>query len=112
VAEQISGVGGPCVNLAGKMTLPVLGAVIAQLALLITNDTGPAHIAYALGTSTVTIAGGGNPEAYKPSANGPFRFLAQAVPCRPCSYSTCPIGYPCLEGVTVEQVIEAASEIL
>ncbi len=108
VADQIHSAGGTCVNLAGKTNLPVLGALIAQLAVLITNDTGPAHIAYALGTPTVTIVGGGNPMAYAPPANGPYRFLAHAVPCRPCSYATCPIGYPCLESVTVQQVVEAA----
>ncbi len=112
VAGQIREAGGICINLAGKTTLPVLGAVIARLAIFITNDTGPAHIAYALGVPTVTIAGGGNPDAYRPLVNGPFRFLAQDVPCRPCGYATCPIGAPCLEGVTVRYVLDAAQEVM
>jgi ADP-heptose:LPS heptosyltransferase len=112
VAGQIREAGGICVNLAGKTTLPVLGAVIARLAVFITNDTGPAHIAYALGVPTVTIAGGGNPDAYRPLVNGPFRFLAHDVPCRPCGYATCPIGAPCLEGVTVQHVLDAAREVI
>jgi ADP-heptose:LPS heptosyltransferase len=41
-------VDGPCLNLAGKTSLAHLGAVIARLSILVTNDTGPAHIAYAL----------------------------------------------------------------
>lgn len=112
VAEQLRDAGGVCVNLAGKTTIPVLGAAIARLAVFITNDTGPAHIAYALGVPTVTIAGGGNPEAYRPLAPGPFRFLTHDVPCRPCGYATCPIGSPCLESVTVQQVVDAAREIM
>lgn len=112
VAAQIRTSGGACANLAGQTSLPVLGALIAQLAVLITNDTGPAHIAYALAAPTVTIVGGGNPYAYAPPAHGPYRFLAHPVPCRPCSYAACPIGYPCLEAITVQQVIEAAEDML
>src|SRR5207248_457595 len=54
-------VGEPCRNLVGRTSLVGLGAVIARLAMLVTNDTGPAHIAYALETPTVTIFGAGNP---------------------------------------------------
>ena len=112
VVEEIEGAGAVCLNLAGRTTLPVLGALIARLAVFITNDTGPAHIAYALGVPTVTIAGGGNPDAYRPPVAGPFRFLAHDVPCRPCGYATCPIGAPCLLGVTVQQVADAAREVM
>ena len=57
-------VGDPCLNLMGKTSLTVLCAVIARLSILVTNDTEPAHIAYALGTPTVTIFGAGNPARY------------------------------------------------
>jgi ADP-heptose:LPS heptosyltransferase len=105
-------VGTPCLNLMGRTTLTTLGAVIARLALLVTNDTGPAHIAYALGTPTVTIFGAATPERYGPLQNGPYRVLAYPVSCRPCGLATCPIGYTCLEGVTVSQVIEASEQII
>lgn len=112
VARQIRASGGACVNLAGQTSLPVLGALIAQLAALITNDTGPAHIAYALSAPVVTIAGGGNPYAYTPPERGPFRFLAHPVPCRPCDYATCPISNFCLQSISVQQVVEAATSLL
>ena len=99
-------------NLAGKTSLSELGAVIQRLTLLVTNDTGPAHIAYALRTPTVTVFGSGDPKKYAPLLDGPFRSLAYEVPCRPCGYTECPIGYRCLEGVTVQQVVEAAEEIM
>lgn len=102
----------PCLNLMGQTSLPVLGAVIARLAVLITNDTGPAHIAYALRAPSVTIFGGGSPALNGPLTNGPHRVLLHAVPCRPCDYATCPIGYPCLEHVTVQEVVEAATSLL
>lgn len=104
--------GQPCLNLVGKTTLMVLGAVLARLSVFVTNDTGPAHIAYALGVPTVTIFGSASPEAYAPLKAGPYRILIHEVPCRPCGYATCPRGYTCLEGVTVEQAITAVEEII
>lgn len=104
-------VGAPYLNLVGRTSLPVLGGVIARLAVLMTNDTGPAHVAYALGTPTVTIFGGGDPARYGPLA-GSHHLLAYPVPCRPCSYAACPVGYVCLEHVTVPQVVEAVGEVL
>lgn len=105
-------VGMPYLNLAGRTSLVTLGAVIARLAVLVTNDSGPAHIAYALRTPTVTIFGGGDPSRYGPLQRGPYVALVHAVPCRPCSYAACPIGYICLERVTVEQVAAAATRVM
>jgi len=100
-----------CLNLVGKTSLPILGAVIKRLNVLLTNDTGPAHIAYALGTPTVTIFGGGDPATNGPLQAGPFRPLAFPVPCRPCGYATCPIAYRCLRNISVSQVVETATQI-
>jgi ADP-heptose:LPS heptosyltransferase len=104
--------GGPARNLAGVTSLGALGAVIKRLSILITNDSGPAHIAYALGTPTVTIFGGDEPQRYGALMPGPFRMLAHPVPCRPCNYSECPIGYICLEQITPDQVVRAAFEVM
>ncbi len=101
---------GPCVNLAGRTSLPVAGAVIRRLAVLLTNDSGPAHIAYALGTPTVTLFGGTDPRRWGPPPRPGHRVLAHPVPCRPCESDACPIGYACLERITVEQVVQAAQE--
>jgi ADP-heptose:LPS heptosyltransferase len=103
---------GPCRNLAGKTSLAELGAIIQQLSLLVTNDTGPAHIAYALRTPTVTVFGGGDPNTYGPLLDGPFRILVHEISCRPCGYAECPIGYRCLEGVTAQQAVQAAEEVM
>ena len=73
--ELASTVGPGAYNLAGRTSLAALGGVIAQLALLIANDTGPAHVGYALGTPTVTIYRTGGSERYGPPAHGPFVAL-------------------------------------
>lgn len=109
IAQKLT---GPCLNLIDKTSLVTLGGIIARLSVFITNDTGPAHIAYALKTPTVTIFGGGDPALNGPHHNGPFRILAYEVPCRPCGYAACPIGYPCLQGVKVQQVVAEAEQIM
>lgn len=109
LADNLS---GPCRNLAGKTSLAELGAIIQRLSLLVTNDTGPAHIAYALRIPTVTIFGSGDPNTYAPLLDGPFRPLVHEIACRPCSYRECPIGYRCLAGVTTQQALEAAEEVM
>lgn len=101
----------PQLDLVGRTRLPLTGAIIRRLAILITNDSGPAHIAYALGTPSVTVFGGTSPETWGPPA-GPHAALAHHVPCRPCDRACCPIGYRCLESVGVDTVVSASNDIL
>jgi ADP-heptose:LPS heptosyltransferase len=103
--------GAPCYDLSGKTSLPVLGAVISRLSLLLSNDSGPAHIAYALGTPSVTIFGATDPARWGPSG-GPHAVLSRPVPCRPCASTDCPIGTPCLIGLDVGAVVEAAERVM
>ncbi len=68
-------VGPRSLNLAGRLSLGTLGGVIERLALLLTNDSGPAHVAYALGTATVAIYRKGDTRRYAPPPGGPFRCV-------------------------------------
>lgn len=115
IARRLCDAGIPCLDLTGRTRLPTLGAVIAHLALLVTTDSGPAHIAYALGAPSVTIFGGANPGAYGPPPGGPHLLALHHVPCRPRDTQTCPTcahDYACLNGVTVARVLELAEEAL
>lgn len=107
-----SGLYGPCLNLGGRTTLPVLGGVIARLALLISNDSGPAHIAYALGTPAVTIFGGTDPAVWGPLRSRRQRVLSHPVPCWPCNAAECSAGFECLLATDVDQVVVAAQAAL
>lgn len=109
IAQKI---GRSCLNLAGKTSLAVLGGVISRLSVLVTNDSGPAHIAYALGIPTVTLFGGTDPTVWGPRTNNRHQVLVHNVPCRPCDYGVCPVGYTCLENLTVEQVVEAVAAVM
>lgn len=111
-AELARQIGGNCLNLAGQTSLVVLGAIISRLDVFITNDTGPAHIAYALKKPGVTIFGSADPRLNGPLHNGPHRLLIHPVSCRPCGLGSCPIGYQCLDGVSVASVLEAAAPLL
>lgn len=75
VADMLGGPCLPCLNLVGKTPLGLLGAVIARLSVLVTNDSGPAHIAYALGTPSVTIFSQTDPEEWGPAPSGSHRVI-------------------------------------
>lgn len=121
LAQVTQGI-GTGLNLAGKTSLAVLGAAIARLSVLVTNDSGPAHIAYALKTPTVTIFGGTDPVIWgplddnyakvEPAWNDRHQVLVNAVSCHPCNYAACPVGYTCLKGITIQQVVENAAVVM
>ncbi|MDI6792113.1 MAG: glycosyltransferase family 9 protein [bacterium] len=94
-------------NLAGKTSLRELAGRLANCRLLISGDTGPAHIAGAVGTPVVVIAG---PNWVGPY--GPGHLVLQArVPCRGCAKVTCD-EHICMELITPEAVASAARILL
>jgi ADP-heptose:LPS heptosyltransferase len=100
------------VNLAGKTSLGGLAALIETLDLFVSNDTGPAHISYALDTPSITIFGPADYRRWAPLHLQRHRVLRHAVACSPCPYWECPIDHRCLRGVLPERVIEVAGELL
>jgi ADP-heptose:LPS heptosyltransferase len=105
-------VGHPCLDLTGRTTVPVLGAVLGCLSVLLTNDSGPAHVAYALKCPTVTIFGETDPVRWGPGSPGPFRAVRRVLPCSPCPEDSCGSDYACLRSLTVEQVVNAARQVM
>lgn len=102
---------GTCVNLAGKLRLGELGCVIEDADLLISNNTGPVHIAAAVQTPVVDLYALTNPQHTPWQVR--HRLLFCDVPCKYCYRSVCPHGHnACLNGVAPETVARAAYEIL
>lgn len=98
-------------SLAGRLSLAELGALIEAADLLICNNTGPAHIAAAVGTPVVDLYALTNPQHTPWQVES--RVLFHDVPCRNCYKSVCPAGHhECLRGVAPERVVEAARELL
>lgn len=112
--EVAAGVDGPVVNLAGQTQLRELMSVLAQLSVLVTNDTGPMHVAAALGTSLVVPFGSTSPELTGPGLPGDRHhyLLRSDVSCAPCFLRRCPIDLRCLTRITSEQVADAVLAIL
>lgn len=102
----------PALDMAGTTSLGGLAALLQRLDLFVTNDSGPAHLAAAVGTRCITIFGAAQVEDWAALDTTRQRSLSVAVPCRPCYYTECPIGYRCLHGVTVDAVIHEAADLL
>jgi lipopolysaccharide heptosyltransferase II len=101
----------PQLSLAGELSLGELAALIGQSALLIGNNSGPAHLAAALRTPVVDLYALTNPQ-HTPWRT-PARVLSHDVPCRDCFKSVCPQRHhACLRGVSARQVALAALELL
>lgn len=101
----------PSFTLAGRLDLAELVALIAEAPLLISNNTGPAHIAAATGTPVVDIYALTNPQ-HKPWRVA-ARVLSHDVPCKYCYRSVCPSGHHhCLRLVSPKSVARAAGELL
>lgn len=94
-------------SLAGLADLPTLAAVLRRAPLLIAGNTGPVHVAAAVGTPVVDLYALTNPQ-HAPWGV-PNVVLSHDVPCRNCYASVCPMGHhECLTLVPPRQVVEAA----
>lgn len=96
--------------LAGELDLAGLAALIARAPVLISNNTGPAHVAAAVGTPVVDLYALTNPQHTPWRVTN--RVLYRDVPCRNCYRSVCPEGHHhCLRGVEPREVVAAAREL-
>jgi lipopolysaccharide heptosyltransferase II len=111
VAAVCARIGRKAVPLAGALSLGKLAALIERADLLVANNTGPVHIAAALGTPVVDLYALTNPQ-HRPW-QVPNRVLNVDVPCRNCYRSVCDQpGHPCLTGVSPDAVVAAARHLL
>ena len=98
-------------TLAGATTVGLLPALLSRASLLITNDSGPMHVAAAVGTPIVALFGPTSADRTGPYGVG-HAVLKGKVPCSPCFSRTCHNTLPleCLRMVSPEQVLAAARE--
>lgn len=100
--------------LAGKTDLLQLGAVLKRCAVAVSGDTGPMHLATAVGTQVVALFGAADPERTGPVGVGHRVLQAAGVPCVPCRSRTCRHVRPleCMERISVEEVFAAVAEMV
>ncbi len=97
--------------LSGMTTIRELMAALKRCSLLLTNDTGPMHIASAFQVPVVAIFGPTDWRTTSPFDSA-HTIVRQPVDCAPCLLRECPIDHRCMTGVAVEQVYEASRSCL
>lgn len=101
----------PFYDLSGRLSLGMLGAFLKKTSLLISNDSGPAHAASAVGTPVVSIFGRSQPglssARWKPLGEK-TSILWKNVGCEPCLAHDCEIHFLCLDAVSAEEAVQAA----
>ena len=108
---------GRVIDVSGALDLPALGALLERLDLFVTGDTGPMHLAHAVGTPVVAIFGPSTPARYAP--RGPLdRVVRIDLPCSPCNRIRLPPARctgctpDCLAQVDTDSVFTAAVSVL
>lgn len=103
------------VNLAGKTTVGELAALLSMCDLFVSNDSGPVHVASAVGTPVISIFGrkdpGLSPKRWAPAGEKSV-FFHKDVGCDPCLAHRCKIGFRCLEAIGTDEVLQVAGRFL
>ena len=97
------------INLAGQTSLRELMALLKACRVVLTNDSGPMHVAASLGTPVVVPFGSTSAELTGPGLPGDIKneLLISNAPCSPCFLRECPIDFRCMNGISVDDVVEA-----
>jgi len=112
LAEEIAGaMNHTPVIAAGETSLRQLLALMARCRLMVTNDSGPMHLAAALGIPLVAIFGSTDARATGPLGT-PVRIVTRGVACSPCGLRLCPIDFRCMQDISVEQAFRATLEFV
>jgi len=104
-------------NLCGQADVLALAAVIERLAVLVTGDTGPMHLAAAVGTPVIALFGPSVSSRYAPRSAA-SRIVRIDLPCSPCNRIRLPPercrGHvpDCLDGISVDHVVAATRRFL
>lgn len=111
LVDSIQNMSSHSYSLVGRLTLGEMAALLQMAPLLISNNTGPVHIAAAVGTPVVVLYALTNPQHTPWEV--PSRVLNHDVPCKFCYKSVCPEGHHnCLRLVKPATVVQAAWELL
>ena len=99
------------VDLTGNTDLAGAVGILSVVDLVVSNDTGPAHIAASLGRPTLVIFGPTNPLTTRPYSRA-AEIVRQPPDCAPCMLRDCPIDHRCMTAISVEEVFARGSALL
>jgi ADP-heptose:LPS heptosyltransferase len=105
--------GAVACDLGGRTTMPELADVLDRAEAVVVANTGPAHLAAAVGTPVVSLFAPTVPAARWAPYGVPLELLGdQQAPCRDTRVTRCAVpGHPCLTGVTPEDVLRALDRL-
>ena len=125
IAARLEGIVGEAgvLNLARQTSIHETAAVLEQCTLFVGNDSGPMHIAAAMGVPVVAVFGPSNSRAWgpytPPMEESRHKIVARDLPCMPCFYRNHSLGLregcgprPCLNGLPASAVLQACKEVL
>ena len=101
----------PYLNAAGGTTLRQLACLISRCDLIVTNDSGPMHLAVAMGVPTVSIFGPTDPRLTGPYGEG-HSIVRADLECLCCGRRVCPRNIECLRRISVEEVLRETRRLL
>jgi heptosyltransferase-2 len=113
LGQQVArGIGNHAESFSGRTNLHQLLALVERCDLFVTNDTGPMHVASALGRPTVAVFGSTDPVTTRPF--DPNHVLVRRpIECSPCLKRECPLKHhQCMESIPVDEVYDACQRIL
>jgi ADP-heptose:LPS heptosyltransferase len=114
LTAQVAAAGDPARthDLGGATDLAGLARVIAGAAAIAVGNTGPAHLAAAVGTPVVSLYAPTVPAVRWRPWQVPHAVLHEPVPCAGCRARTCPVpGHPCIDALPLETVLAAVAEL-
>jgi ADP-heptose:LPS heptosyltransferase len=114
-AERLAAANPRSISFAGHSALTDLPALYAEAALMVSNDSGPAHFAAAAGLPTIVLFGPETPKLYQPL--GPSRAIYAGLACSPCVSAhnhrrTACTDNVCMRAITADEVFAAVAEVL
>jgi heptosyltransferase-2 len=95
--------------LSGQTTIQELMSLLTNCAVVVTNDTGPMHLAQALGVPVVAVFGSTDPESTGPVGDE-FCLIREQVRCSPCLLRSCPIDHRCMTNISTDQVVRTVMD--
>jgi len=105
--EQVRGqMRKPSASLAGRVPLETLAAAVERCRVFVSNDTGPMHVASAVGVPVVAIFGSTDPRITAPYGE-PCSIIKADVPCAPCGKRRCDRDLECMRAICVDDVLSA-----
>lgn len=100
------------VNLSGLTDIETLCGVLSLARVVVTNDTGSAHVSAALGTPTITLFGPTNEFETAPLGEHSELIRAAGIECERCMLRKCPIDHRCMSQITVDEVFARVEKYL